>query len=56
VGRYGLPVLFSALTAVFVGIAVSGASHGRWVIAVAAAVIGLWMGSFAWTALRRMRR
>jgi hypothetical protein len=56
VGRYGMPTLFSVLTAAFAVIAVSSWSHGQWVIAVAAVAIGLWMGSFAWAALRRMRR
>ena len=56
VGRYAMPTLFSVLTAAFAVIAVSSWSHGQWVIAVAAVAIGLWMGSFAWAALRRMRR
>jgi hypothetical protein len=51
-----MPTLFSVLTAAFAVIAVSSWSHGQWVIAVAAVAIGLWMGSFAWAALRRMRR
>jgi succinate-acetate transporter protein len=56
VGRLGLPVLFSVLTAAFAAIAVAAASHGMWVVAVAAGVIGAWMGNLAWAALRRMRR
>jgi hypothetical protein len=55
VGRYSLPALFGFLTAVFAVIAFAGASHGRWVIAIAAAGIGAWMATFAWNALRRMR-
>jgi hypothetical protein len=51
-----MPLLFSSLTAAFVVIAISSATHGEWVIAVAAVAIGLWMGSFAYHALRRMRR
>jgi hypothetical protein len=51
-----MPLLFSVLTAAFVVIAVASATHGRWVITVAAVAIGLWMGSFAWSALRRIRR
>jgi hypothetical protein len=51
-----MPLLFSLLTAAFAVIAVASAAHGRWVITVAAVAIGLWMGSFAWAALRRMRR
>jgi succinate-acetate transporter protein len=56
VGRLSLPLLFSFLTLVFVVIGVASATHGRWVITVAAVAIGLWMASFAWQALRRMRR
>jgi hypothetical protein len=52
----GLAALFSILTLAFVGIAVGGATAGRWIIAVPAAAIGVWMGSFAWSALRRLRR
>jgi hypothetical protein len=56
VNRVAMPLLFGLLTAAFAVIAVSSATHGRWVIAVAAVAIGLWMGSFAWASLRRMRR
>ena len=56
VGRYSLPALFTFLTVVFAVIAFAGAAHAQWVIAVAAAAIGAWMASFAWAALRRMRR
>jgi hypothetical protein len=56
VGRYSLPALFTFLTFVFGVIAFAGATHGRWVIAIAAAAIGGWMATFTWTALRRMRR
>jgi hypothetical protein len=38
----------------FVVIAVAAGEAERWVIAVAAAVLALWMGSFAWAALRRI--
>jgi hypothetical protein len=51
-----MPTLFAVLTAAFVVIAFKSAAHGRWVIAVAAAAIGAWMGTLAWGALRRMRR
>jgi hypothetical protein len=54
VGRIGPAVLFCALTAMFVVIAVAAGEAERWVIAVAAAVLALWMGSFAWAALRRI--
>ena len=56
VGRLSLPLLFSFLTLIFAVIGVAAALHNRWVITVAAAAIGLWMASFAWQALRRMRR
>jgi hypothetical protein len=56
VNRVAMPLLFGVLTAAFAVIAVASADHGRWVIAVAAIAIGLWMGSFAFAALRRMRR
>jgi hypothetical protein len=56
VGRFGMPVLFSVLTAAFGVIAVAGATHGQWIIAVASGAIGLWMGQFAWAAVRRIRR
>ncbi len=50
-----LAVLFSVLTVAFAGIAVGSATAGRWVIAVAAAALAAWMGTFAWQALRRTR-
>jgi hypothetical protein len=56
VGRYSLPALFTFLTFGFAVIAYKGATHGNWVIAIAAAVIGAWMATFAWASLRRMRR
>jgi hypothetical protein len=55
-GRYGLPVLFSVLTCALAVIALSSARAGRWPIAVSAAVLTAWMGSFALAALRRTRR
>jgi hypothetical protein len=51
-----MPLLFSFLTLIFAVIGVAAAMHSQWVITVAAVAIGLWMGSFAWAALRRMRR
>jgi hypothetical protein len=54
--RVALVALFTFLTLAFTGIAVGGATAGRWVIAVGAAAIAAWMGSFAWAALRRFRR
>jgi hypothetical protein len=56
VGKIGPAVLFSALTIGFAGIAVAGGTAGRWVIAVAATALAVWMGSFAWAALRRIVR
>lgn len=52
----GLTALFSFLTLAFTGIAIASATAGRWVIAFGAAAIAAWMGSFAWAALRRLRR
>jgi hypothetical protein len=54
VGRIGPAVLFCALTLMFAVIAFAAGDAERWVIAVAAAVLALWMGSFAWAALRRI--
>lgn len=51
-----LAVLFSVLTLAFAGIAFGGADAGRWLIALPAATIAAWMGSFAWAALRKTRR
>ena len=51
-----MPALFSVLTAAFPVIAVAALDHDQWVIAVAAAALALWMGQFAWAALRRIRR
>jgi hypothetical protein len=56
VGGLGLAALFVVLTCAFAGIAVDAGLAGRWVIAVAAAVLAAWMGTFALTALRRTRR
>jgi hypothetical protein len=56
VGRFSMPVLFSVLTAAFLLIAFAAADHGQWIIAVASAALALWMGQFAWSALKRVRR
>jgi len=48
-------VLFSAITLAFLLIAVWTAAAGRYPLAVAAAVLAAWMGSLAWSALRKMR-
>ena len=56
VSKIGPAVLFCVLTVAFAGIAIAGGGAGRWVIAVAAAALAVWMGSFAWAALRRIAR
>jgi hypothetical protein len=56
VSKIGQAALFCVLTVAFAGIAVAGGRAGRWVIAVAAAALAVWMGSFAWAALRRIVR
>jgi hypothetical protein len=50
-----LAVLFSVLTVGFAAIAVWSAEASRWPIALAAAALAAWMGSFAWSALRKTR-
>jgi hypothetical protein len=56
VARIGPAALFSCLTLGFGLIAAAAATAEKWVIAVAAVVLTLWMGSFAWGALRRIFR
>jgi hypothetical protein len=56
VGNPGLAALFAVLTLAFAGIAVGSGLAGRWPIAVAAAALAVWMGSFALGALRRVLR
>jgi hypothetical protein len=56
VGGAGLAALFTTLTLAFAGIAVASASAGRWIIAFAAAALGVWMATIAWSAVRRIRR
>jgi hypothetical protein len=51
-----LVFLFTFLTLAFTGIAVGAATASRWVIALAAAAIAAWMATFAWAAVRRIRR
>jgi hypothetical protein len=51
----GVVALFSLITAAFAGIAVWSASAGEWVIAAASAALAAWMGSLAWSALRKTR-
>jgi len=56
VGNVGMAALFCVITAAFAVIAFGAASADRWVIAAASAAIGVWMGTFALAALRRIRR
>jgi ABC-type uncharacterized transport system permease subunit len=56
VGRYAMPALFSVLTAAFLVVAAAALDHDQWVIGLAAAALALWMGQFAWSAMRRIRR
>jgi len=51
-----MPALFSVLTAAFAAIAVAAAGHSHWIIAFAAAALAVWMGQFAWSSARRIRR
>jgi hypothetical protein len=51
-----MPALFTVLTAAFVVIAVAAADHGQWIIAIASGALAVWMGQFAWSAVKRIRR
>jgi hypothetical protein len=50
-----LALLFSVIALAFAGIAAASALAGQWPIAVAAAALSAWMGSFAWSAVRKTR-
>ena len=52
--RRALGLLFSALTLVFVLVAVAATGHGvrGWIVAVAALAIAFWLGSMALSAFR----
>jgi hypothetical protein len=50
-----MAALFSAITVSFAAIAVWTASAGQWVLAAAAAALAAWMGSLAWSAMRKRR-
>ena len=50
-----LAALFSLITLAFAAIAVWSAGAGKWPIAVPAAALAAWMGSFAWAAVRKTR-
>jgi hypothetical protein len=47
--------LFTLIALSFGLIAVWSASAGQWVIAAAAAALAGWMGTFAWSAIRKTR-
>jgi len=43
------------ITLAFAGIAVGSALADQWVIAAGAAALSAWMGSLAWSAIRKTR-
>jgi len=45
--RFALGLLFGSLTLGFGAIAYAAAGAGQWVVAVAGATLGLWMGSMS---------
>jgi hypothetical protein len=51
--RHALALLFAVFVVSFAGIAVAAARAGVWVIALAAGVLALWMGSLSAKAGRR---
>jgi hypothetical protein len=50
-----MAVLFSVISVGFGAIAVWSGEASRWPIAVAAGALAAWMGSLAWSALRKTR-
>ena len=50
--RRSLGALFLVLTLLFAGIAVSAVRADQWVVAVPAAVLGGWLATMAFAALR----
>ena len=50
-----LSALFTLITLAFAGIAAYSAVSAQWPIAVAAAALAAWMGSLAYSALRKTR-
>jgi succinate-acetate transporter protein len=52
VQRRALGLLFAVLTVAFALIAVAAAQAGRWPVALAAVVLGVWLGSLAVKGLR----
>ena len=51
----GVAALFLTITLAFAAIAAWCAASGQWVLAFAAGALALWMGTLAWSALRKMR-
>jgi len=51
-----LAALFSLITIAFAGIAVVSVLAGYWPIGIAAGALAAWMGSLAWTSLKRRLR
>jgi heme O synthase-like polyprenyltransferase len=51
-----LAALFSLITLAFAAIALWSATARQWVIAVAAAALAAWMGTLAWSGMRKRRR
>jgi hypothetical protein len=50
-----MAALFTAITLAFALIAVWTVSAGQYVLAAAAAALAAWMGTLAWSALRKTR-
>jgi hypothetical protein len=50
-----LAALFSLITVAFAAIAVFSVTASQWPIAVASAALAAWMGSLAYSALRKTR-
>ena len=50
-----LAALFTVITAAFAAIALWTALAHRWPLAVAAVALAAWMGSLAWSAMRKSR-
>ena len=50
--RRSLGVLFTALTALFVGLAAYAAVESQWIVAACAGVLGIWMADLAYRSVR----
>ena len=55
IARVPMVALFTSITVAFALIAAWTIDAGRYPIGVAAAALAAWMGTLAWSALRRMR-